>query len=181
MVTAMDLRRHPAAAAPPGAGRGYAYLMLLVAVAVMGVSLAAVGEVWWTAKRRESEQQLLFIGAEFRRALISYSAQDAVDRYPRRLQDLLLDPRYPDVRRHLRRIYADPITGTAQWGVLKGVGGEIYGVYSLSDEAPIKRAGFAPEFSHCEGKSKYSEWLFALTPPVIAADTTAGRRPPPQP
>lgn len=151
-----------------GGQRGFTYIALLIGVAVMGVGLAATGEVWSTAQTREKERQLLFVGGEFRRAIASYAAQNgtAAARFPLRLEDLLRDPRFPGVRRHLRRIYADPVTGTTQWGLVKGRGGEIYGVYSLSDAVPIKQAGFAPEDTQFEGKSKYSEWVFS---PVQAA------------
>jgi type II secretory pathway pseudopilin PulG len=143
--------------------QGFTYIALLIAIVLMGVGLAATGEVWSTVQKQEKERQLLFVGGEFRRAIASYSAQsaDATARYPLRLEDLLKDPRVPGVRRHLRRLYIDPVTGGAKWGLLKARNGEIYGVYSLSDDATLKRAGFDPEDSIFEGKTKYSEWTFS--------------------
>ncbi|MBI4983799.1 MAG: type II secretion system protein [Rhodocyclales bacterium] len=148
--------------------RGFAYFALLIAIAFMGVGLAAAGEVWSLAQQREKEKQLLFVGGEFRRAIASYYQQDAgaVARYPRRLEDLLKDPRVPGVRRHLRRLYVDPITGASEWGLFKGRDGDIYGVYSLAQDAPVKRTGFAPDESQFEGKSKYSEWVFSPWQPT---------------
>ena len=59
-----------------------------------------------------------------------------------RLEELLQDPRYPDIRRYLRKIYLDPMTGSAEWGLVTGPGGEIYGVHSLSGDEPLKKANF---------------------------------------
>jgi hypothetical protein len=38
--------------------------------------------------------------------------------------------------------------------------GGIFGVYSLSEESPIKRSNFRPNESGFEGKEKYSDWKF---------------------
>jgi|APFre7841882724_1041349.scaffolds.fasta_scaffold23133_4 hypothetical protein len=46
--------------------------MVLFMVALLGVSLAAVGEAWQSAVRREREVELLFIGNEFRQAIGRY-------------------------------------------------------------------------------------------------------------
>lgn len=150
----------------PCRSRGFTYIALLLAVVVMGVGLAAVAEVWSLALKREKERELLFVGGEFRRAITRYSqqAEDAASRYPRRLEDLLNDPRQPGVRRFLRKIYADPITGSTQWGLLRSPRGEIYGVHSLSEGEPVKRANFDLADSDFEGKRKYSEWLFSTMP-----------------
>lgn len=173
----MARRRLPRLPRRCRAGRGFAYIALLIAVLVMGVALAAAGEVWSMAQQREKERQLLFVGGEFRRAIASYAghADGGAPRFPRRLEELLLDPRVPGVRRHLRRIYADPITGEAQWGLLTSAGGEIYGVHSLSDAAPVKRAGFVAEDARFEGKGKYSEWVFS---PVQKAPAAAPKTSP---
>jgi hypothetical protein len=66
------------------------------------------------------------------------------------------------VRRHLRKIYVDPMTGTAEWGVVK-TNNAVVGVYSLSEDEPLKKTGFAQRDADFENKSKYSEWTF-LTP-----------------
>ena len=92
--------------------RGVTYLLLLLVVVLSSAALAAGGSVWSTMQRRERETQLLWAGDQIRRAIASYSATggDGPERYPRRLEDLLLDPRSLAPRRHLRRIYDDPMT-----------------------------------------------------------------------
>jgi type II secretory pathway pseudopilin PulG len=127
----------------------------------MGIALAVAGEVWQSTQRREKEQELLFVGDQFRRALALYQANGGG--YPARLEDLLEDPRVPGVRRYLRRIYRDPITGRAEWGLVKS-GAAITGVYSLSAEEPLKKAQFNLADQDFEGKRKYSEWVFSPRP-----------------
>src|SRR5262249_9242669 len=97
--------------------RGFTYLAMLAAVAVIGIGLAAAGEVWSQARQREREQELLFAGNQFRQAIALYERRTpgGARRYPEKLADLLLDKRYPVVQRYLRRIYADPMTGKAEW------------------------------------------------------------------
>src|SRR5512139_147346 len=77
--------------------RGFTYIGVLILVVMMGIALAAAGEVWYTAMKREKEQELLFIGSQFRLALEQYSAQSPGlgSRYPFSLEDLLQDPRQP--------------------------------------------------------------------------------------
>jgi hypothetical protein len=52
------------------------------------------------------------------------------------------------------------MTGRAEWGLLTGPAGEIFGVYSLSDDEPLKQANFRLAEKDFEGKVKYSEWVF---------------------
>jgi len=147
----------------PANQQGFTYIVLLIAVAIMGVGLALTGTVWHTEVRREKEAELLFIGGEFRRAIKQYHQRGG--QYPQRIEDLLKDPRQQTNVRYLRKLYLDPITGSKDWGVVRGPGNGIIAVYSLSDETPIKTAGFALADNAFEGKSKYSEWQFsALTP-----------------
>ena len=138
---------------------GFSYIGVLVAVAIMGALLGATMEVWHTAMQREKERELLFIGNQFRQALGLY--YHAGNSYPAKLGDLVKDPRYPEPRRYLRKIYHDPMTGDAEWGVLLGAHGEIIGVHSLSDAHPIKTSGFAAADRDFDGAEKYSDWVFS--------------------
>lgn len=51
---------------------GFTYIALLIFIAIMGVGLAATGEVWYMTMKREKEQELLFAGDQFRNALTRY-------------------------------------------------------------------------------------------------------------
>ena len=45
--------------------------------------------------------------------------------------------------RHLRRLYRDPITGQDEWGLVEAPGGGVMGVYSRSEDEPIKSGNFS--------------------------------------
>jgi len=142
--------------------RGFTYIGVLIMVAMMGIALAAAGEVWHTASKREKEQELLFIGDQYRRAIGQFIAHTPgkARRYPLSLEELLQDPRYPGTRRYLRKIYLDPMTGKAEWGLITGPGGGIFGVHSLSEDEPVKKANFRLADRAFEGMPKYSDWVF---------------------
>ena len=142
--------------------RGFGYIGLLILVALMSIGLAAAGQIWHTAQQREKEQELLFVGGQFRRAIEQFYANTPgkARRYPLHLEELLQDTRHPDTRRYLRKIYRDPITGGAEWGLVTGPAGEIFGVYSRSEKAPLKQANFRLAEKDFEGKTKYSDWVF---------------------
>ena len=146
--------------APPQ--RGFTYLGLMLIVACMGAALAATVQVWSTVVQRERERELLFIGEEFRKALKGFAAaaRNSNERAPRTLNDLIKDPRHPDTRRYLRKLYIDPMPGKREWGLQKETKGGIVGVFSLSEAKPWKVAGFTSHDRDFEGKTKYSEWIF---------------------
>jgi len=75
------------------------------------------------------------------------------------------------MQRYLRKIYRDPITGKVQWGLVEAPGGGIMGVYSLSRDAPIKKAGFAEQQEGFGEAGDYADWKFVYQPPppVIGA------------
>lgn len=145
---------------------GFTYLAVLLLVALMGVVLAGAGTVWHTAAQREKERELLYIGKQFRQAIESYyeSSPGSLKKYPTSLSDLLKDSRFPDTRRHLRRIYRDPMTGGTEWGVVNAPEGGIMGVHSLSPEQPLKSANFREADKALTGQVMYSGWVFAYRP-----------------
>jgi len=141
----------------------------------MSVGLAGTGVVYHQQSQREKEKELLFVGDQFRRAIGQYYERSpgGDKRFPQSLEDLLLDKRYPATQRYLRRVYRDPITGKAEWGTVKGPGDSIVGVYSPSEEQPIKQSGFKEADTEFEGKAHYSEWKFTYAPPAPAEQKTA--------
>jgi len=122
--------------------RGFTYVGLLVAVALVGFGLALVAQVWSTTSKRERERELLFVGSQFRQAIgLYYESSPGVKQYPRSLDDLVEDKRFPVLRRYLRKIYLDPMTGKPDWGLVMQ-GDQILGVHSQSEQHPIKVANF---------------------------------------
>ncbi len=153
--------------------RGFNYLWMLMTVALLGVGLAIAGESYSLAARRDRERELLFIGAQFREALRSYhQAQMRAGQreYPASLDALLADDRFAGVKRHLRRVYVDPMTGKSEWGLVR-IAGRIVGVHSLSEQAPLKQANFDLADAAFEGSTRYSDWVFRHTPEPASAET----------
>lgn len=151
---------------PSSSQKGFAYVVILIAIVVMGVMLAAIGEIWHTAQQREKERELLFIGNQFRQAIALYYERTtgAVKQYPKALEDLLADKRFANPPAYLRKIFYDPMTRTREWGLVRSPDGRIMGVHSLSEEQPVKVWGFAMSDESLEGKDKYSEWTFVYKP-----------------
>jgi type II secretory pathway pseudopilin PulG len=141
-------------------------------MALFGVALGATGDVWRTAAQREREQELLFVGGQYRNAFLSYygATPAGKPRYPLALEELLEDNRFPVPRRHLRRLYADPITGKPDWVLLDAPGGGIAGVHSRSEAKPLKIGNFPAQDAKFEGAEHYSDWKFVLeqrVPPAL--------------
>ncbi len=125
--------------------RGFTYLGVLMAIALLSVGLTAASEVWVTTARRQRMEQLEWVGKQYVQAIGSYyqSSPRGGTTYPRSLQDLLEDKRYPFVRRHLRQIYLNPFTGADDWELVKAPDGGIRGVRgssgSVGDTATVTR------------------------------------------
>lgn len=135
-------------------------------VAMLGLVGAATLKVDTLLRRAAAEQDLLEIGAEFSEALRSYAAATprGYPTAPPTLQDLLKDPRFPGTRRHLRKIFVDPVTGKDEWGIVyQGDKVGVLAVYSLSQAQPLKLANFDARFLNFENKEHLSEWKFTAT------------------
>lgn len=102
----------------PRLERGFVYLWALFTVVLAGIVMAGTGQMWQTKSQREKEAELMFIGEEFRKAIMSYH-NSGTKQYPDSLEDLLKDNRSPNIKRHLRKIYVDPLTNTAEWGIVE--------------------------------------------------------------
>jgi type II secretory pathway pseudopilin PulG len=144
-----------------GTQSGFAYVILLIALAIIGVSSAAAIHASASMSRRSAEEQLMIIGNEFEKALLTYSS-GAPDAGPAELSELLKDQRVPGLQRHLRRIYEDPLSGSNMWGLRRDPAGRITGVYSLAPGVPIRRTGFDSDRTSFEGAVSYRQWVFGL-------------------
>jgi type II secretory pathway pseudopilin PulG len=157
-----------------GLPRGFTYLSLLFFVAVLSVGLAAAAISWQTSRQREKEAELLFAGAAFRDAIALYYSRSprGLQEFPKRLDDLLGDPRYPDTRRYLRRIYRDPMNGAPQWATIAAPDGGIMGVHSLSTGKPIKTSGSASKGPDFDAAATYADWKFLYLPAALPLPAT---------
>jgi len=159
---------------------GIGYIGLLLAIALVAIFAGAAADVYVQTRQRSREAELLWIGEQFRQAIRNYyeATPGEAKTYPQNLEHLLLDPRMPGVQRHLRRLYADPMTGKADWETIMAPQGGIAGVRSRSTGTPLKQSEFRPQDAHFEGKTRYAEWEFTLLPPTPPANAPPGAQPP---
>lgn len=138
----------------------------MLVVAIMGILMTLAARVWQTTVQREKEAELLFIGDQIQAAIGQYYEQTpgGEKQYPAKLEELLLDTRFPNLKRHLRKIYTDPMTGSRNWGLIPSAEGGIQGVFSTSSLPPLKQAGFDEAQKSFEKMRQYSDWKFIYVP-----------------
>jgi type II secretory pathway pseudopilin PulG len=146
---------------------GMALAAVNIVLLVTALSLLVVAASARQERQRLRETELLFIGAQFAWAIESYAKP--IDgggiQFPNDLKELLLDSRSGVERRHLRRIYDDPMTGTNNWGVIRDARG-IVGVHSTSQSAPLRKAGFSAPQDFFRNARGYHEWVFGAPQPA---------------
>lgn len=89
--------------------RGFTMVVLLVVMAVMAIGTAALLPTWRQQAIREQEEELIFRGNQYARALVLYSRKNS-NLLPANI-DVLYTGKY------LRKKYKDPITGD-EFGLL---------------------------------------------------------------
>lgn len=143
--------------------KGFTLLGVLAFLVVAGIALTAASKYWSTVIKREKEEELLFRGDQIKTAITSYYKNTPKGKrpsYPRNLENLLRDPRFLTVRRHLRKIYKDPVTEDGTWGLIRDSKGGVKGVFSKSKAKPIKTGNFSKEYEDFEKAKTYSDWKF---------------------
>jgi hypothetical protein len=129
---------------------------------ILGLSLATVGKVARTSAIREKEGELLFAGDQIRQAIAAYydARRESAVRYPRSLEDLLVDTPQSPVHHKLRQVYVDPFSGETDWGLIRSRDGGVMGVYSRSDDVPLKQSHFPLGYEGFAEAKSYAEWKF---------------------
>lgn len=188
---------------------GYALAVLLVGIAVMGILMSAVMPVWRHAAQREKEEELVFRGEQYARAVGLFQRKFA-GAFPPSL-DVLVEQRF------LRRKYLDPMTadgafqilyqGTAAQpgqvtvpGARPGTPGSSTPGTPPQPTTPGAGSPFAPGVTGARGgvigvvskstaksirlyrgRSRYSEWQFLYTAVSAAAGAPGGASQPGRP
>ncbi len=152
---------------PSGSERGFTYVGLLVLVVLMGLMLAAAGEVAATVAQREREAQLLWVGHEYRAAIGRY--WNSRRAYPQTLQALLGSaPDDPVQVHYIRRLYPDPMTNAVDWVLLPAPNGDGFmGVASTSTRAPLKTGNFEQADQEFAEAKTHGDWQFVFAPGVV--------------
>ena len=131
-------------------------------VVIMGLAAGMAGQTWRSTMQRAREAELLWRGQQYQKAIASYYAvRQGQQMFPAKLEDLLKDPRFPNVVRHLRRLYKDPMTGE-DWALVTDSSKRIIGVRSRSDLEPFRKDGFPKSLDKLKGKEAYDEWEFVF-------------------
>ena len=148
---------------------GFTYIALLAAVVIIGITLGAAGKYWSHVMLREKEEELIFRGEQYRRAIERYyTALPGRQELPRSIDDLLKDGRTATGKRHLRQKYKDPISGEDFVEIRDNTrGNRIIGVHSPSEKKPLKQRNFPaylpPQIADSlEDRNRYSEWEFRM-------------------
>lgn len=141
---------------------GFTFVGVLAALAVVSAGLAVAGPLWQRQAQREREAELLRAGRLYAEAIRQYYVQSpgAAKQYPPDLESLLYDDRFVGVRRHLRKLYPDPLTPGRPWGVVRGEDGHVRGVYSLSHAAPLRATAVDLGVVVLPPATRYSDWKF---------------------
>jgi type II secretory pathway pseudopilin PulG len=148
----------------PRGQKGFTYTALLAGIVIMGIALGSAGKYWSAMMLREKEEELLFRGDQYFKAIQSYRAYGGRNQYPPSIDELLKDSRTVNGKRHLRRKFKDPITGEDFVEIRETLSRRILGVHSPSDKEPLKKDNFPQQYQDFKGKEKYSDWKFQLLP-----------------
>ncbi len=133
--------RGPAPTTPRS--EGYALVILMIAMTVMLVSLAAALPSVYQEAQREREEELIFRGTEYARAI--YLFQRQFHRYPKSVNELL---RTNNIR-FLRRTYPDPMSKNGKWRFVHvGPGGVL--IDSKTQAPPPSPLGRNPQRSETD-------------------------------
>jgi type II secretory pathway pseudopilin PulG len=145
------------------ADEGYAMAALLVAMALMAVFMTVAMPVWRQAAQREKEEELVWRGQQYDRAIQLFRRKSSVPGAPN--LDILVQQKF------LRKKYKDPITGGDF--ELKGLGP---GGVNLPPGVPqppraegqliggVRSKSKAKSLRLLNGRDKYNEWEFAYVP-----------------
>lgn len=154
--------------------------MAAVLAALLVLALATQSVMSYVSQQdlREREADLLRIGQAYAQAIGAYyeSSPGNLKRWPRTLEDLTDDKRFVGIRRHIREVYPDPMTRSANWGIVMSDDGGIAGVHSLSTAQPIRSASLELDTLSLPAAGRYADWEFVYRPPLLQAAPATPRR-----
>jgi type II secretory pathway pseudopilin PulG len=166
---------------------GYAMAVLLVAMSIMAIMMTMAMPVWKQMAQREKEQELVFRGQQYVRAIGFFERKYA--NTPPPTLDVLIQERF------LRKKYKDPITNedfvpipaagaqpTTRGGQNPPPGQPIT-VTLAQPLAPSGRGGIigvtsaskAASIRIYNGATHYNEWRFVYAPPAATPGAGGGR------
>ena len=141
--------------------RGFAMAGLLVAIALLSLALSVVMPSWKTLVQREKEEELIWRGQQYDRAIQLYRKKNAAPGAPS--VDKLVEGRF------LRKKYKDPITnadfevvGVSPTPTAPGVQQPQRGFGQLV--GGVRSKSKAKSLRVLNGRTVYSDWQFTYVP-----------------
>lgn len=148
---------------------GFSYIGVMITLVIAAIGMQGAAVLWQQQTQRANEALLLETGEAYRLAIGRYyeSTPQPVKEYPKTLNELLEDRRFPVLKRHLRQLYPDPFFARQGMRLILR-DGRIIGVHSQSPLAPIRSAGYQEFQSGFHGAKHYREWQFVYEPNTLA-------------
>ncbi len=94
--------------------QGHLLITLVIAIAISMILLTVATRAWTSVIQRDKEEELIFRGQEYSRALVKF--RKAMGRLPVDLKELV--ERGPRNERFIRKLYTDPMTPDGKWNLL---------------------------------------------------------------
>lgn len=150
--------------------RGFTLIAVMLALVLLALATQGVMFVVSQQAQREREAELLRIGQELVRGIASYyeATPGSVKVFPATLKDLEEDRRFVTVKRHVRRLYGDPMSAGQEWEAIRQGDGGIQGVHSRSHSTPIRTASIDLGDLQLPEATRYSDWKFVYVPMLAA-------------
>lgn len=159
---------------------GFAYLAVLFLVVAISISMGVVAQNEDILLKREKEQDWLFVGKQYQRAIASYYNQppDGIKKLPSQMEELLQDKRFIAPVRHLRKIYRDPLINQQAWELILNQENQITGVYSQSQDSILSTKIIA-EYQESMGSKilSYTDVKFVFNPAENSNETSEAIKP----
>jgi type II secretory pathway pseudopilin PulG len=103
--------RLPSTLCRPRAAQGYTLVAVVIGMLILSIVIAAVGPALGNIGKRDREQELLFRGKQYARAIGLF--QRRYGRYPNTLKEL-----YENNPRTIRQLWKDPMCNCSDWYLL---------------------------------------------------------------
>jgi type II secretory pathway pseudopilin PulG len=103
--------RLPSSPCRPRAAQGYTLVAVVIGMLILSIIIAAVGPALGNIGKRDREQELLFRGKQYARAIGLF--QRRYGRYPNTLKELL-----ENNPRTIRQLWKDPMCNCSDWYLL---------------------------------------------------------------
>ena len=158
---------------------GYTFPIMLVILVALSYAATRLESAQSYRLKRDKEEELLFRGTEYLKAIRAFETASATEkRYPRKLEELVSDPR-TNGRRFIRQLYKDPITGRDFDPILTKEG-TISGIVSTSRGVPFRKVDFDKELEGFDKAESYADWRFEAKrkeqPPQATATKPGSRQ-----